>query len=97
MLLPSILRTVVPLLAGWAITVLTGLGLDADSTAVTGGVTAAVAAAYYITFRVTERLVERLRGPAWLGTVAGLLLGYARPPRYESTDDLGALIRASRQ
>jgi hypothetical protein len=96
MLLPSILRTVVPLLAGWAITVLTGLGLHADSTAVAGGVTVAVAAGYYLVFRVVERLAEKWRGPVWLLTVVGLLLGYARPPRYESTDDVAALVRASR-
>lgn len=97
MLLPSILRTVVPLLAGWAITVLSGLGLEADSATVAGGVTVAIAAAYYLVFRVVERLAERLRGPAWLRTTSGLLLGYARPPRYESTDDVQALIRASRR
>jgi hypothetical protein len=97
MLLPSILRTVVPLLAGWAITVLSGIGLSADSTAVAGGVTVAVAAVYYLAFRVIERLTEKFRGPAWLMMAVGLLLGYARPPRYESTDDVAALIRASRQ
>ncbi|MFG2307676.1 hypothetical protein ACGFS9_03135 [Streptomyces sp. NPDC048566] len=96
MLLPSILRTVVPLLAGWALTVLTGLGLHADSTAVAGGVTIAVAAAYYLAFRILERIGEKISVP-WLATLAGLLLGYARPPRYEPTDDVGALIRASRQ
>ncbi|MER5601529.1 hypothetical protein [Streptomyces sp. NPDC002265] len=97
MLFPSVLRTVVPLLAGWAITVLTGLGLQADSATVAGGVTVAVAAVYYLAFRVIERLTEKLHGPAWLTMVAGLLLGYARPPRYESTDDVEVLLRASRQ
>lgn len=96
MLLPSILRTVVPLLAGWAITVLSGLGVQTDSTAMAGGVTAAVAATYYLVFRVVERLAEKRRGPAWLMTVVGLLLGYARPPRYEPTDDVAQLIRQSR-
>jgi len=95
MLLPSILRTVVPLLAGWAITVLSGIGLDADSASVAGGVTAAVVAVYYVVFRVVERLAEKLNVP-WLRAAAGLLLGYARPPRYEPTDDIEALVRASR-
>ncbi|MFF9129112.1 hypothetical protein [Streptomyces sp. NPDC014806] len=96
MLLPSVLRTVVPMLAGWIITVLAGLGLHADSTAVAGGLALAVAAAYYLLFRLVERTVEKLGGPAWVRTAAGLLLGYARPPRYESTDDVQALVRASR-
>ncbi len=96
MLLPSILRTVVPLLAGWAITVLSGLGLSADSTAVAGGVTVATAAVYYLLFRLAERAAEHL-GVPWLRAAAGVALGYARPPRYESTDDVAALIRASRR
>jgi hypothetical protein len=97
MLLPSILRTVVPLLAGWVITVLSGLGLAADSASVSGGVTVAVAAVYYLVFRVVERAAEKLGGPAWVKAAAGLLLGYAKPPKYESTDDVAALVRASRQ
>ncbi|MBN0043129.1 hypothetical protein JS756_03165 [Streptomyces actuosus] len=96
MLLPSILRTVVPLLAGWAVTVLSGLGLHADSTAVAGGVTVAVAAAYYLLFRLVERAAEHLSIP-WLQAAAGVALGYARPPRYESTDEIAALVRASRE
>lgn len=96
MLLPSILRTVVPLLAGWAITVLSGLGLSADSTTVAGGLTVAVAAVYYLVFRVVERVAEKFNGPAWLVGIVGVLLGYAKPPRYESTDDVAALVRASR-
>src|SRR3954470_1688258 len=96
MLLPSILRTVVPLLAGWVITVLSGLGLASDSTTVSGGITVAVAAVYYLVFRVAERVAEKLGGPAWVRAAAGLLLGYAKPPGYESTDDVTALVRASR-
>ncbi|MFJ2110646.1 hypothetical protein ACIOEX_01735 [Streptomyces sp. NPDC087850] len=95
-LFPSVLRTVVPLLAGWALTVLTGLGLNADSTTVASGVTIAVSATYYLLFRLIERAAEYLDMP-WFRAAAGVLLGYARPPRYESTDDVEALIRASRQ
>lgn len=94
-LFASIMRTLVPLLAGWVLTLLTGLGLSADSGTVAGGITIAVAAAYYIAFRVTERVAERLRVP-WMRTAAGLALGYARPPQYTPTDDVEALIRASR-
>ncbi|MCI3271384.1 hypothetical protein [Streptomyces cylindrosporus] len=96
MLLPSLLRTVVPLLAGWAITVLSGLGLVADSATISGGITVAVAAIYYLIFRVVERASEKLGGPAWVRAAAGLLLGYAKPPKYESTDDVASLVRASR-
>ncbi|CCK30378.1 hypothetical protein BN159_5999 [Streptomyces davaonensis JCM 4913] len=85
-----------PLLAGWALTVLTGLGPQTDSTTVAGGMTIAVAAVCCLAFRVVERLVEKASGPAWLLSLAGLLLGYAKPPRYESTDDVAALVRASR-
>lgn len=92
---PSIMRTLVPMLAGWVITLLTGLGLTVDSGTVAGGITVVVAGAYYIVFRVAERVAERLRVP-WLRTAAGLALGYATPPRYKSTDDVEALIRASR-
>ena len=94
-LFTSIVRTLVPLLAGWVITLLTGLGLTVDSATVAGGITVAVAGAYYVAFRVVERLAAR-RSMPWLRTAAGLLLGYAKPPRYESTDDVEALIRASR-
>ncbi|WP_281155177.1 hypothetical protein [Streptomyces sp. HYC2] len=97
MLFPSALRTLVPMLAGWAITVLSGLGLHADSTTVAGGITVAVAACYYLLFRIVERLAEKMGGPAWLLLMVGLLLGYARPPQYESGDDIEALIRASRR
>lgn len=92
---PSIMRTLVPLFVGWVLTLLTGLGLTADSNSVVGGITIAVAAAYYIAFRVAERVAERLRVP-WLRTAAGLALGYARPPQYTPTDDVEALIRSSR-
>lgn len=92
---PSIMRTFVPLLAGWVLTFLTGLGLTVDSGTVAGGITIAVAAAYYVVFRVAERVAERLRVP-WLRTAAGLALGYARPPRYTPTDSVEALIRSSR-
>ncbi|MFF9324051.1 hypothetical protein ACF1AY_04960 [Streptomyces sp. NPDC014776] len=81
MLLPSLLRTVVPMLAGWIITLLTGLGLHADSTTVAGGLTIAVAAAYYLVFRLLEWVGERLPGVA-LQRAAGVFLGWARPPSY---------------
>ncbi|MEU0059083.1 hypothetical protein [Streptomyces sp. NPDC006334] len=96
MLLPSILRTVVPLAAGWIIVALTGLGFSLDSNTAQAAVTLAVAAVYYVVFRLVERTVEKTGGPPWLKGAAGALLGYARPPRYKPTDDVAELIRQSR-
>ena len=95
MLLPSLLRTVVPIVVGVVITVLTGVGLEADSNWVTGGVTAAVTAAYYVAFRIVERITEKAGGPEWIRVAAGALLGYAKPPNYVKTNDAAELIRRS--
>ncbi|MGW4731855.1 hypothetical protein ACWEQC_22275 [Streptomyces shenzhenensis] len=96
MLLPSLLRTIVPLVAGWIIVALTGLGFSLDSNTAQSAVTLGVAGAYYVAFRLVERVVEKMGGPAWLKGAAGALLGYAQPPRYKSTDDVPELIRQSR-
>ncbi|MFF2774868.1 hypothetical protein ACFVU3_08155 [Streptomyces sp. NPDC058052] len=80
--LASILRTVVPLLAGWILTVTGAVGVEVDSAAVAGGVTAALTLAYYIVFRVLEVLAGHI-GWEPLRLVAGLVLGWARPPAYE--------------
>jgi hypothetical protein len=94
--LPSVLRTLVPLLAGWIIVALTGLGFTLDSDTAQAAVALAVAAAYYLVFRLVERAAEKFGGPLWLKGAVGMLLGYARPPRYTPTDDVGELIRQSR-
>ncbi|HEY9407939.1 MAG TPA: hypothetical protein VIP77_00030 [Jiangellaceae bacterium] len=83
-LFPSVLRTAVPLLAGWILTGTGALGIEADSVAVAGGVTTAVTLAYYVLFRLTELGAARI-GWEPLRLVAGLLLGWARPPKYPST------------
>lgn len=83
-LLASTLRTLVPLLAGWVLTVTGALGIDADSTAVAGGVTIAVTAAYYLALRLAEEAAARLEWEP-LRLAAGVLLGWARPPQYEPT------------
>ncbi|MFB7031701.1 MULTISPECIES: hypothetical protein [unclassified Streptomyces] len=81
-LLASLLRTAVPLLAGWILTVTGALGIEVDSVAVAGGITAAVTLVYYVLFRLAEVLAARIGWePGRL--VAGLLLGWARPPAYE--------------
>ncbi|MDQ0761963.1 hypothetical protein [Streptomyces canus] len=96
MLLPSLLRTLVPLLAGWIIVALTGLGFTLDSNSAQTAVAFAVAGAYYVVFRLVERAAEKFGGPLWLQGAVGALLGYARPPRYKSTDDVVELLRQSR-
>lgn len=77
-LLPSILRTVVPLLVGllltWPITA--GLGItEEQATAVT---TTVVTAAYYLLVRLAEQYVPQL----------GWLLGYASAPLYKPATDV---------
>ncbi|MFE2556681.1 hypothetical protein ACFXGT_11685 [Streptomyces sp. NPDC059352] len=81
-LLASILRTAVPLLAGWVLTVTGALGIEADSVTVTIGITAAITLAYYVLLRLAELGAARIGWePGRL--VAGLLLGWARPPEYK--------------
>ncbi|MEU2264908.1 hypothetical protein ABZ568_00340 [Streptomyces olindensis] len=97
MLLPSLLRTVVPLVAGWIIVAATGLGFSLDSDTAQTAIAFAVAGAYYLVFRLVERVAEKVAWPAWVKGAAGALLGYARPPRYKPTDDVADLIRQSRR
>ncbi|CAL9431220.1 hypothetical protein SUDANB21_02055 [Streptomyces sp. enrichment culture] len=96
MLLPSVLRTLVPLVAGWIIVAVTGLGFSIDSDVVQTAVALGVAGAYYVVFRIVERVAERVAWPAWVQGAAGALLGWAKPPRYESTDDVAELLRQSK-
>ncbi|MEV5911052.1 hypothetical protein AB0M00_19390 [Streptomyces chartreusis] len=77
----SLMRTGVPLVAGWLLTLAVSAGIEINSATVTGLVTAALALAYYLVFRVLELLGERARG-TFLQHLAGLFLGWARPPAY---------------
>ncbi|BDH04916.1 hypothetical protein [Streptomyces seoulensis] len=77
----SAMRTGVPLVAGWLLTLAVRAGLDIDSQAVTGAVTVALALGYYLLFRLLELAGERARG-TMLQNVAGAFLGWARPPTY---------------
>lgn len=81
-LFPSVLRTAVPLVAGWVITALVSIGVDFPSQQVTVVVTAVVTAAYYLLFRLLEQHAPT-GGPA--AKLFGVLLGYARPPEYPAT------------
>jgi hypothetical protein len=70
------------------------LGFSLDSDSAQAAVTLAVSAGYYVLFRLVERTVEHFGGPAWLQGAAGALLGWARPPHYQRTDDIAT--RSSR-
>ncbi|WP_075662109.1 hypothetical protein [Streptomyces acidiscabies] len=72
----SLLRTGVPAAVGWLVAVAFRHGLDLDATAVTGVLTPVATVSYYGVFRFAEE---------HLSPRFGWLLGYARPPKYEST------------
>ncbi|MEU1496041.1 hypothetical protein [Streptomyces sp. NPDC005732] len=83
----STMRTVVPLVAGWLLTLVVRAGITIDSTTVVSAVTVAAVLAYYLIFRVLELIGTKLRGTA-LQWAAGIFLGWARPPAYPNTDPL---------
>lgn len=78
----SLMRTLVPVVAGLALGAAARVGLDLDDEAATTYVTGALTFAYYALFRGLELLAQRM---AWqpLQLAAGVLLGWARPPAYE--------------
>jgi hypothetical protein len=77
----SLMRTLVPVVAGLALGAAARVGLDLDDEAATTYVTGALTFAYYALFRGLELLAQRM---AWqpLQLAAGFLLGWARPPQY---------------
>ncbi|MEU1478874.1 hypothetical protein [Streptomyces sp. NPDC005760] len=81
----STMRTVVPMIAGWLLTLLVKTGITLDSDTVTYAVTFAAVLVYYLLFRGLEVIGTRLRGTR-LQTLAGVLLGWARPPSYPHAD-----------
>ena len=83
----SAMRTAVPIVAGALLSLAAWAGFDIDSQAVVIVVTGALALVYYVLFRLLEILGQRARG-TFLQTVAGLFLGWARPPEYPATDPL---------
>ncbi|MEW2567622.1 hypothetical protein [Streptomyces sp. NPDC047070] len=80
----STMRTVVPLVAGWLLSLAAWSGFTIESEKAVSGVTIALALAYYALFRLLEILGVRLRGNT-VQKVAGFFLGWARPPAYPST------------
>lgn len=87
---PSVMRTVVPLVAGVLITALAHIGVNFGSETTTSVVTAVIAGAYYTLFRLLER-VAPTGGKA--EKLFGLLLGFARPPVYPVSGTVAASAR----
>lgn len=77
----SFMRTLVPYGVGLVLTATGWLGIPVDSETAAGAVSLGLAAAYYAVFRLLEEVAERM---AWepLQALAGVLLGWARPPQY---------------
>ncbi|MGW4691013.1 hypothetical protein ACWEO1_01335 [Kitasatospora cineracea] len=69
----SLIRTGVPALAGWLVTLGAKYGLGLDPAALSGLLTAVVGFVYFAVFRFAEE---------HLSPKFGWLLGYARPPAY---------------
>ncbi|WP_018386575.1 hypothetical protein [Wenjunlia vitaminophila] len=80
-LFASFMRTVVPIVVGLLLGLAARAGFDLDGETATAAVTAALTAAYYAVFRLLEEAAGRI-GWDWLRKLAGVLLGWARPPRY---------------
>ncbi|MFF2189229.1 hypothetical protein [Streptomyces sp. NPDC058155] len=83
----SFMRTAVPYLAGLLLALAARAGFDIDSATVTAAVAVACALVYYLVFRVLEMLGERAPG-TFLQNLAGLFIGWARPPAYPKLETL---------
>ncbi|WP_314411351.1 hypothetical protein [Streptomyces sp. DSM 40484] len=77
----STMRTVVPLVVGWLLSLAAWAGFSVGSEQAAGAVTIALALAYYALFRVLEAVGVKARGIR-LQKLAGFFLGWARPPAY---------------
>jgi len=91
-LFTSFMRTLVPIAAGLLLGLAADVGLDLDDGMMTTYVTAGLTAAYYAAFRGLESLAERI-GWEPLGTIAGVLLGWAKPPQYEQASTVPVRVR----
>lgn len=80
-MLVSIARTVVPMVAGLVLTLAARIGLDLDQAEVTAAVGTVLSAAYYTGWRAVEEWAGRTQHMR-LRRLAGVLLGWARPPQY---------------
>lgn len=89
----SVIRTVVPFVVGWVVTLLVSKGINVDDnlrTQLASAVTVLVGSAYYIVIRLLEKAKPKV----------GVLLGAAKPPTYDTTgvetalDDALATVEA---
>lgn len=80
------MRTVVPVLAGWVTALAARIGLDLEAAGVALLLEPAVITAYYAVFRLVEAWAGRLRWEP-LRKLAGALLGWTRPPKYEDPEE----------
>lgn len=74
--LPGLVRTFVPMIVGWLLSLPVIAGLNIDSAAMEGLVTTIVGFAYYLIVRVMEKYYPQ----------AGVLLGYPVAPTYVKSD-----------
>lgn len=75
-MLNAVIRTAVPLIAGWAITWLVRVGINIDSSTAVLVLQGAITSAYYGTLRWIEEWAKQRNEPeATSATVAGVLLG----------------------
>lgn len=91
-LFTSLMRTVVPIVAGLLLGLAARVGLDLDDATATAYVTAGLTAGYYALWRTLEELAGRI-GWEPLRTLAGLLLGWAKPPQYEQGGPLTVPVK----
>ena len=77
----SAMRSLVPIGVGLFLSLAGRLGIPVDSEKAALVVLAGLTAVYYLAFRGLEALAERM---AWqpLQTIAGIFLGWAKPPQY---------------
>lgn len=80
-LFASLMRTLVPIVVGLVLGLAAKAGLELDDATTTTYVTAAMTAGYYAAFRGLEELAAHI-GWRRLQVLAGVLLGWARPPQY---------------
>ncbi|MFI7014377.1 hypothetical protein [Streptomyces sp. NPDC050164] len=93
-LFTSLMRTVVPIVAGLVLGLAARVGLDLDDATAAAYVTAGLTAGYYALWRALEELADRI-GWEPLRTLAGLLLGWAKPPQYEQPATVPLKVRLS--
>jgi hypothetical protein len=90
------MRTLVPYGVGLALTAGGWLGIPIDSQAAAGAVSIGLAAAYCTLLRALEELGGRM-GWRPLELVAGIMLGWARPPVYEKPAVMPVRLKLDRQ